>query len=139
MTKTILLLLVTIFCLGVSSPAATAPPGLTGIVSSDAEGPMEGVVVSAKQMAGTITVTVISDSKGRYVFPQGRLAPGKYSLAIRAVGYDAADSPMTVTVGKGKTESNIKLNKTLTSLRNSAMPNGYRAFRVQMRRRNICL
>src|SRR6185437_6611061 len=44
----------------------TSKPALTGTVSSDAEGPMEGVVVSAKKVGGTITVSVISDKKGHY-------------------------------------------------------------------------
>jgi streptogramin lyase len=112
MAKRIIFMVLAIICWNVHLPAANTPAGLTGIVSSDAEGSMEGVAVSAKGVTGTITVTVISDSKGRYTFPQGRLTPGKYSLAIRAIGYDAADPSMTVTVGKGKTESNIKLNKT---------------------------
>ncbi len=30
---------------------------------------MEGVVVSAKKAGGTITVSVVSDEKGRYSFP----------------------------------------------------------------------
>ena len=112
MLKRMVFMVLGMICLSAQLSAASAVAALTGIVSSDAEGRMEGVVVSAKQLTGTITVTVISDSKGRYTFPQGRLAPGKYSLAIRAIGYDAADPALTVTVGKGKTESNIKLNKT---------------------------
>jgi len=45
----------------------SAPATLTGTVSSDAEGRMEGVVVSAKQAGGTITVSVVTDKKGLYV------------------------------------------------------------------------
>jgi virginiamycin B lyase len=92
--------------------AASEPLGLTGIVTSDAEGPMEGVLVSAAKVPGTITVTVVSDSHGRYGFPASRLQPGKYQLAIRAVGYDAADPGLAATIGKGTTEVDIKLNKT---------------------------
>src|ERR1017187_2063341 len=112
MLKRMVFMVLGMICLNGQLSAASSAAALTGIVSSDAEGPMEGVVVSAKQLTGTITVTVISDSKGRYTFPQGRLAPGKYSLPIRAIVYDAADPAMTVTVAKGKTESNIKLKKT---------------------------
>jgi len=36
---------------------------LSGVVSSAAEGPMEGVLVSAKKDGSTITVTVVSDEK----------------------------------------------------------------------------
>src|SRR4030095_5400849 len=47
-----------------------------------------GVLVSAKRVGSTMTVTVVSDAQGRYSFPRERLEPGKYSLAIRAVGYE---------------------------------------------------
>jgi len=86
--------------------------GLTGVVTSDAEGPMEGVLVSAKRVPGTITVTVISDNHGRYSFPAGRLAPGQYQIAIRAIGYDPADPGLRVTIGMAMAQANIKLVKT---------------------------
>ena len=85
---------------------------LTGIVSSDAEGPMEGVLVSAKGLGSTITVTVISDSQWHYSFPAGRLEPGKYRLAIRAAGYELND-PGLVEVAENETATlNLKLNQT---------------------------
>jgi len=91
----------------------SAPATLTGTVSSDAEGRMEGVVVSAKQAGGTITVSVVTDKKGLYVFPAGRLAAGEYELKIRAIGYEAANRHMVATVsGKGTSKADIKLNKT---------------------------
>ena len=65
-----------------------ATAALTGQVTSDEEGPMEGVVVSAKLDGSTITVSVISDKQGHYSFPANRLEPGHYKLKIRAVGYD---------------------------------------------------
>ncbi|HEX4200668.1 MAG TPA: carboxypeptidase regulatory-like domain-containing protein, partial [Chthoniobacterales bacterium] len=74
--------------------------------------PMEGVVISAKQVSGTITISVVSDKSGSYSFPAGRLAPGKYQIAIRAIGYDLADPDMTVTVAKETARANIKLVKT---------------------------
>ena len=61
---------------------------LSGQVSSAKEGPMEGVLVSAHPDGGNITVTVVSDAKGHYEVPVGRLPAGKVSLSIRAVGYD---------------------------------------------------
>ncbi len=103
---------VSCFITGGRPAAAADAAGLTGIVSSDAEGPMEGVLVSAKRVAGTVTVTVVSDAHGRYTFPAGRLVPGKYSLAIRAIGYEAADPAMSATVGTKATQTNIKLKKT---------------------------
>ena len=72
-----------------SGPAAAqaAPPALGGKIVSDREGPMEGVLVSAKQQGSTITVTVVSDAKGEYAVPADRLGSGRYELTIRAAGY----------------------------------------------------
>ena len=64
------------------------PAALVGQVTSQEEGPMEGVVVSAKKDGSTITVSVISDDKGHFSFPASRLEPGHYTLKIRAVGYN---------------------------------------------------
>ena len=91
-----------------------APPSiaLTGIVSSDAEGPMEGVIVKAKRVGGTITISVVTDEHGRYAFPADRLKPADYTLAIRARGYEAPKS--TVTVGDKPASADLKLNKVGT-------------------------
>lgn len=86
--------------------------GLTGIVRSDAEGPMEGVLVSAKRAGGNITVTVVSDKTGRYSFPASRLGPGEYRLSIRATGYESAEPDMTMRVGSSREECDIKLKPT---------------------------
>jgi hypothetical protein len=67
---------------------AQSSTALGGRVASVQEGPMEGVLVSAKRAGSTITVTVVSDAQGRYGFPSSRLQPGTYTLSIRAVGYD---------------------------------------------------
>ena len=61
---------------------------LTGVVTSEAEGHMGGVLVTARPQGANMTVTVISDDQGRYAFPPGKLQPGKYILTIRAVGYE---------------------------------------------------
>jgi virginiamycin B lyase len=63
---------------------------LTGRVTSAQEGAMEGVLVSAKRDGSPLTLTVVTDATGRYGFPADRLAPGHYSLHIRAVGYELA-------------------------------------------------
>jgi len=85
---------------------------LTGKVSSEKEGPMEGVLISAKKDGATITITVVSDEKGRYSFPTSKLAPGNYSFKIRAIGYDL-DGPKAVDVAPDKaTTADIKLRKT---------------------------
>src|SRR5262252_6520421 len=87
-------------------------PALTGTVSSEAEGNMEGVVVTAAQPGSIVRVSVTTDAQGRYAFPQNRLVPGEYALSIRAVGYDI-DAPTKANVEAEKTTTaNIKLKKT---------------------------
>jgi virginiamycin B lyase len=92
--------------------SAQSNAALTGTVSSAEEGAMEGVVVSAKRAGSTITVSVISDAQGHYSFPANRLGAGKYTLKIRAVGYDLDGKP-TADVAAGKAAAvDIKLRKT---------------------------
>jgi streptogramin lyase len=106
------LLLLIFLVSGVACGAVPAPTELTGIVSSDAEPRMEGVVVSAKRIGGKITVSVMSNQEGRYAFPGDRLIGGGYEIRIRATGYQAENSRMVVTLtGKGAAELNIKLVK----------------------------
>jgi virginiamycin B lyase len=90
---------------------AQGASALTGQVTSAEEGPMEGVLVSAKKDAGTITVTVVSDQKGDYSFPADRLDPGHYTIAIRAAGYNL-DGPKAVDVAGTGTKADITLAKT---------------------------
>ena len=91
---------------------AQAPMALSGQVSSAAEGPMEGVIVSAKREGSTTTISVVSDSSGRFSFPASRLAPGRYSLAIRAVGYDLEAPKSADVAADGTTTAEIKLRPT---------------------------
>ena len=101
-----------------NQPAAA----LTGVVSSEAEGSMEGVVVSAKKTGSTVTVSVISDAQGRYSFPANRLGAGKYSIKIRAIGYELA-APATADVADEQTATaDLKLRKTKNLV--SQMSNG---------------
>jgi hypothetical protein len=79
---------------------------LTGHVSSEAEGAMEGVVVTAKKPGATVSVSVISDAQGRFSFPANRLEAGKYQLTIRAIGYDLA-GPSTADVADEQTRRSI--------------------------------
>ena len=69
---------------------------LRGHVSSREEGAMEGVLVSARPSGSPITVTVVSDAKGEFRFPEGSLPPGRHELSIRAVGYEL-EKPITVS------------------------------------------
>jgi virginiamycin B lyase len=73
---------------------------------------MEGVLVSAKRSGSTLTVTVVSDKQGRYSFPAAKLEPGKYSLRVRAAGYDLEGSPLIdIVVQKTKT-ADLSLRRT---------------------------
>jgi virginiamycin B lyase len=85
---------------------------LTGQVISKEEGPMEGVLVSAKKTDSTVTITVVSDAQGRYRFPAGRLEPGHYSLRSRAAGYDLV-GPAAVDIVPEKTSTaDLQLRET---------------------------
>jgi len=75
-------------------PASTA---LTGRVTSQAEGAMEGVIVGAKKAGSTITTWVVSNAEGQYAFPRERMEPGKYAISVRAVGYELAKTSVDVT------------------------------------------
>ena len=98
--------------MSILSVQAQAPAALAGQVSSSAEGVMEGIVVSAKRNGSTITVSVVTDDKGKFSFPAAKLEPGRYSLSIRAAGYDL-DGPSSADVSAGTTASaDIKLRPT---------------------------
>jgi virginiamycin B lyase len=90
---------------------AQGQAALNGTVSSEAEGNMEGVVVTAKRPGSIVEVSVTTDAEGRYVFPENRLDPGEYALSIRAVGYDIG-APTKAKVEPEKTATaDIKLKK----------------------------
>jgi virginiamycin B lyase len=89
-----------------------APAAISGQVSSQAEGAMEGVVVTAHRDGSIVSVSVITDAKGNFTFPESRLEPGHYNLVIRAVGYDLA-APASADVVSEKTANvDLKLDKT---------------------------
>jgi virginiamycin B lyase len=88
------------------------PAALAGQVTSEAEGAMEGVVVTAHKDGSIVSVSVTSDAQGHYSFPENRLEPGHYTLAIRAVGYDLS-APATGDIAAEQTTNvDLKLNKT---------------------------
>jgi len=78
---------------------------LSGIVSSNVEGKMEGVVVSAKRDNSNITISVVSHQNGDYAFPREKLPPGNYQITIRATGFE-----LSRPIGK------VKVNHTKTSI-----------------------
>jgi virginiamycin B lyase len=94
-----------------TATAQNRTAALGGQVTSEAEGAMEGVVVSAKKAGSTVMVSVISDAQGRYSFPADRLPAGKYSVTIRAIGYDLA-APTTADITDERTATvDLKLSK----------------------------
>jgi len=105
-------MVVSLVCLMAAGPAAAeSGPALTGKVTAG-EGPLEGVLVSAKRSGSTVTITVVSDKDGRYSFPAARLEPGSYALRIRAVGFDL-DGPGQAVVAADKTATaDLGLRKT---------------------------
>jgi virginiamycin B lyase len=96
---------------GLATSALAQTAALAGQVTSAEEGPMEGVLVSAKKDGSTITVTVVTDAKGQYGFPAERLDAGHYAIAIRAAGYNL-DGPKAVDIAAGGSMADIKLVKT---------------------------
>ena len=93
------------------APAQAQSAALSGQVSSADEPAMEGVLVSAKKTGSAVTVTVVSDEKGRYAFPADRLDPGSYAISIRAIGYKL-DGPKTAEVpAAAAATADLKLSK----------------------------
>lgn len=84
---------------------------LTGIVSSQTEGSMEGVVVTAKRAGSTIAVSVVTDKTGQYSFPADRLEAGEYNLTTRAAGYGQPDIRTVAVDPAKKKDLNLKLSK----------------------------
>ena len=92
--------------------AQTPATALTGLVSSAENNAMEGVLVSASKTGSPVTITVVTDKGGRFSFPASKLAPGQYSLGVRAVGYDL-DPHKTIEITEQKTTTvDLQLRKT---------------------------
>jgi virginiamycin B lyase len=98
-----------------SAPSATshAEGALTGKVSSQAEGAMEGVIVGAKEMGSTMTTWVVTNASGQYSFPSDKIEPGKYTIKIRAVGYELPSTSVDVTAKP--TRLDLQLSKVTTN------------------------
>src|SRR5438034_1090845 len=100
-------------CVGFLSAETLSPPALTGKVTSQAEGAMEGVIVGAKKVGSTITTWVVSNAQGQYSFPPDRMEPGKYAVSIRAVGYELPATSVDVTAQPGHLD--LQLNKVTST------------------------
>src|SRR5262245_24339096 len=112
LTRRVLIAGVAGLCL-VSGPAAAQKTAvaLTGKVSSSEEGPMEGVVVSARKVGSSVTISVVSDARGRFSFPASKLESGHYALRIRATGWELAPPVDTDVVLAVTREVDLKLHK----------------------------
>jgi virginiamycin B lyase len=99
------------FALFTAAAHAQSPAALTGQVSSAEEGPMEGVVVSAKRDGSTISVSVVSDERGRFAFPAARLEAGRYALKARAAGYELEGSATADVAAGGEAKADLRLRK----------------------------
>jgi len=89
-----------------------APAALTGQVTSEAERAMEGVVVTARKDNSIVSTSVTSDAAGRYVFPENRLEPGRYIIAIRAIGYELGGPTTANVIAEQTAKVDLKLKKT---------------------------
>ena len=94
------------------SANAQSAAAIAGTVSSEKEGAMEGVVVTAQKTGSIVTVSVVSDDKGHYAFPKDRLEPGQYNVTIRAVGYDNSAATKADVTADGGATADIKLKPT---------------------------
>ena len=83
---------------------------LAGTVTAGSEGALEGVLVTAQKAGSTVSVTVVSDRRGRFAFPEGRLEAGHYALRIRALGYELA-GPAQADVASGVSQVVLGLTK----------------------------
>lgn len=102
LTRSVLLTTTIVTSLMIAAPIfAQTTSALTGKVASKEEGTMEGVLVSAKRAGSTITMTVVTNAKGEYSFPRDRLEPGKYAIAIRAIGYELPNPTQVDVAAKG--------------------------------------
>jgi Carboxypeptidase regulatory-like domain len=83
---------------------------------------MEGVVVTARKNGSIVSVSVTSDARGHYAFPESRLEPGEYKISIRAVGYEIS-APTTAEIVAEKTATaDIRLKKTRNMAISSSRP-----------------
>jgi len=84
---------------------------LSGVISSEREGEMEGVVVSARRDGSNFTVSVVSDNTGTYSFPRTHLDPGSYVITTRAVGYDLTDIDSITVISGHPTTVDLQLQE----------------------------
>src|SRR6202521_2868175 len=101
------------FAGSVTAAEISSSSALTGKVTSQAEGPMEGVIVGAKKAGSTIATWVVSNAQGQYTFPRERLEPGKYAISVRAAGYELPNTSVDVTAQPAQLD--LQLNKVTSA------------------------
>jgi hypothetical protein len=89
-------------------------PVLTGVVTGPDGKTLEGVVVTAGRPGSNITVSVVSQTEGRYSFPAGKLALGRYFLTIRAAGYELDGDGAAQAGGKNAVADLAQINMVTT-------------------------
>ena len=77
---------------------------LMGVVTSEQEGPMEGVVVILRGVGETVLTAVTSDATGEFQFHRDRLGAGEYDVSVRAAGYELLETK-TVVIDDKKSHS----------------------------------
>jgi virginiamycin B lyase len=94
---------------GLLTAQTQSSAALTGKVTSQADGAMEGVLVGARKAGSTVATWVVTDAQGEYRFPRERMEPGKYTIRIRAAGYKLRDT--SVDVGAHGARADLPLDK----------------------------
>ena len=82
------------------APSASIFAGrmLHGSIRSTNGNPLEGVVVSAREVTKTFTTSVFTDEQGNYFFPV--LDKGRYRVWAQAVGFEAGRADAMLDPGK---------------------------------------
>ncbi len=99
-------------CVSPDASFAAEAPLLNGRVSSSSGGPLAGIPVRAHRQNSNITVSVYTNSRGEYSFPDwSNVAPGSYDVAIELPDFEHVNRE-AVLLTAGKT---ARLNFTLQS------------------------
>ncbi len=100
-----------LFSMSTMAQQATSNAALSGTVSSQGDGVMEGVLVTVRRDEDRFATTVVSDDRGGYRFPTERLSPGTYTVRIRAAGYELPDGQSISVNGKSAARLDLNLRK----------------------------
>jgi virginiamycin B lyase len=92
-----------------SLSATIAPRALVGLATSAANGPLEGISVIAQAAGSNVLTAVMTAADGRYYFPRRRLVPGRYTITIRAAGYELPETKTIIISTNDTIVFNLKL------------------------------